>query len=205
LGGAALFALTRRSRRIVSQEAIVGLVYAVATASMVLLLSRAAHGAERIQDLLVGSLLLSGWSDVIRLCVAYVPIAVMHIVLARRFVQMSWHPDEAEGAPSRVALWDFVFYASFGIVITLSVQIAGVLLVFSFLIAPALITQMFTSHRMVRWLAGWGLAAVASLLGLWWSWSWDLPTGAAVVAAFGLLLVLAVLLRMAAVGSAAQS
>lgn len=191
LFGAALFAVTRRVRRHVSQEAIVGIVYAVASAVMVLVLSGAPHGAERIKDVLVGSLLLSDWQSVGQLGLAYLVLGAVEAVLARRFIRISWLPDQSERMMSHVTWWDFGFYVLFGIVITLSVQIAGVLLVFSYLIVPAVITRLFATRFAPRLIAGWAVALAASLLGLWASWSWDVPTGAAVVAAFGALLVVA--------------
>jgi zinc/manganese transport system permease protein len=202
--GALLFALTRRARRHVSQEAVVGIVYAVASAVMVLVLSRAPHGAERIKDVLVGSLLTADWSAVGRLALAYAVLGGAQALLARRFIRISWHTADSDAMPY-VTYWDFGFYVLFGIVITLSVQIAGVLLVFSYLIVPAVITRLFTRRISSRLVAGWAVALVASGLGLWGSWSWDLPTGAAVVAAFGLLLGLAGALRAFVAASAAGS
>jgi zinc/manganese transport system permease protein len=180
----------------VSQEAVIGLVYAVASALLILFLSRAPHGAERLKDVLVGSLLLSGWGDVVRMSLAYGLIGGAHFALRKRFIELSWRPESAEAKSSHVALWDFLFYALFGVTITLSVQVAGVLLVFSYLIAPALITSMFGNRLVVRLVSGWALAALASALGLWASWSWDVPTGAAIVVAFGALLATAPLVRL---------
>ena len=189
--GAALFALTGRVRRHVSQEAIVGIVYAVASALMVLILSHAPHGAERIKDALVGSLLVTTWEQVWQVALVYAVLGVIHLVLAKRFLQLSWGQDES---PMRgAAWWDFGFYALFGVVITISVKFAGVLLVFSYLIVPAVITKLFFSRISSRVIAGWGVAIIASLLGLWMSWTWDLPTGATVVAAFGGLIPVAAL------------
>lgn len=189
LAGAALFAITRRARRHVSQEAVIGIVYAVGSAIMVLVLSRAPHGADRLKDVLVGSLLFSDWDAVIRLGVYYVVLGALEVAFARRFIRISWQPDEAERFIPYMVWWDFAFYVLFGIVITLSVQIAGILLVFSFLIVPAVITSLFSSRLLARLIAGWLVALTASIIGLWTSWSWDLPTGAAVVAAFGALLL----------------
>lgn len=186
--GAALFALTRRAR--VSQEAVVGIVYAVASAAMVLLLSRAPHGAERIKDVLVGALLLTSWQHVAETAVIYLVLGALQLALARRFVRLSWRQASASPQPGE-AWWDFVFYLLFGLVIVVSVQVAGVLLVFSFLIVPAVITRLFSDRLLPRLLWGQVVAALASVLGLAMSWAWDLPTGAAVVVAFGALLALA--------------
>jgi zinc/manganese transport system permease protein len=193
--GAAIFALTRRARGRVSQEAIVGIVYAVASAATLLVLSRSPHGSEHVKDMLVGTLLVTTWERVLITAIAYAVLGGAQAVLARRFIELSWRPDEAERSGRRVAWWDLLFYLLFGIAITISVQVAGVLLVFSFLIVPAVASRLFWSAIAPRLMAGWALSVVASVLGLWASWSWDLPTGAAVVAAFGLLLVLAFVTR----------
>ena len=112
-------------------------------------------------------------------------------LLARRFLKISWAREEAEKDMRRVAWWDFGFYALFGVVITISVQLAGVLLVFSYLIVPAVVTKLFWTSVPARLIGGWGVAVVASVVGLWASWTWDFPTGATVVAAFGAILPIA--------------
>lgn len=194
--GAVIFALTRKARRQVSQEAIIGIVYAVASALTLLVLSRAPHGAERIKSLLVGELLLTTWPAVGRIAGAYAVLGLLQLLLARRFIRLSWQVDEAD-TDRYVVLWDLLFYLLFGLVITISVNVAGVLLVFSFLIVPAVISALLSDRLGHRLLAGWGVSVLASLLGLAASWFWDLPTGAAVVAAFGTLLLLSGLAKAA--------
>lgn len=188
--GAALFALAGRARTSVSQEAVVGIVYAVASSAMVLVLSRAPHGAEHMKEMLVGSLLLASWDDVVQIAVAYAVLGAAQYALRARFIQMSWQPEQ--GVPTA---WDFLFYLLFAMVITLSVQVAGVLLVFSYLIVPAVVTNLFQQRLGPRLATGWAVAIVASLAGLSASWTWDLPTGAAIVAAFGALLAVGVSAR----------
>jgi zinc/manganese transport system permease protein len=195
VAGAAVFAFTRRARRRVSQEALVGIVYAVASAVTVLVVSRSPHGAEHIKDILVGSLLNTSWTNVWQTAAAYAVLGALELALAKRFVLISWRPEEAERASRFVELWDFAFYVLFGLVITISVRFAGILLVFSFLIVPAVITGMFSDRLLRRLVFGWGVAIAASALGLTASWTWDLPTGAAIVAAFGALLVIAAATR----------
>jgi zinc/manganese transport system permease protein len=191
VAGAAVFAFTRRARQRVSQEAVVGIVYAVASAVTVLVVSHSPHGAEHIKDILVGSLLNTTWTNVWQTAAAYVVLGALELAFAKRFIAISWRPDEAEREFRHVELWDFAFYVLFGLVITISVRFAGILLVFSFLIVPAVITGLFSERLLGRVLLGWGVAVAASALGLFASWTWDLPTGAAIVAAFGALLVLA--------------
>ena len=198
--GAAIFAFTRRARRHLSLEAIVGIVYAVASALTVLVVSHSPHGAEHIKDILVGSLLLVTWKQVAKTAGAYVILGAVQVVLAKRFIRMSWQPEEADSTMSRVELWDLGFYLLFGIVITISVQVAGILLVFSYLIVPAVVTRLFSQSIGKRLVAGWLVAIAASFIGLWASWAWDLPTGAAVVAAFGFLLAVAGAVRALGIG-----
>lgn len=196
--GAAVFAFTRRARRHVSQEAIVGIVYAVASAVTVLVVSHSPHGAEHIKDILVGSLLNTTWTNVWQTALAYAVLGAIQLFFARRFIAISWRPDEAEQGSRFVELWDFGFYVLFGLVIAISVRFAGILLVFSFLIVPAVITGLFVERLLKRLIFGWGVAIAASALGIWASWTWDFPTGAAIVAAFGALLVVAGMVRVAA-------
>jgi zinc/manganese transport system permease protein len=202
--GAAIFTLARRSGRLVSQEAVVGVVYAVASAIMVLVLSRAPHGAEHIQDALIGSLLTVDWGEVWTVAATYAVLAILQVALARRFVALSWHGDDREETVGD-ALWDFAFYVLFGIAITISVRVAGILLVFSFLIVPAVVTRLFSDRLWPRLLAGWGVALAASVAGLWSSWEWDLPTGATIVTAFGALLAVAAAARAVTAVRAARA
>jgi zinc/manganese transport system permease protein len=195
--GAGVFAFTRRARKHVSQEAIVGIVYAVSSAVTVLVVSHSPHGAEHIKDILVGSLLNTTWTNVWHVALAYAVLGAVQLALAPRFIAISWRPEEAERDSARVELWDFGFYVLFGVVITISVQFAGILLVFSYLIVPAVITRLFSHNLLKRLFAGWAVAIAASALGLWASWTWDFPTGAAMVAAFGVVLVLAAIVRAA--------
>ena len=189
--GAALFATMRRARHQISQEAIIGIAYAVASAVMILVVSRSPHGAEHIQHALVGSLLATTWTDVLRTLALYVALGVIHVIFRTRFIQMSWRPDEADAQIPNLVWWEFGFYLLFGIMITISVEIVGVLLAFSFLIVPAVITNLFSSSIARRLVLGWVVAVLASLLGLFASWTWDLPTGATIVTACGFLLLLA--------------
>lgn len=189
--GAGLFALTRSDERgRVPQEAIIGIVYVVASALAILVADRTPRGGEAIKDILVGSLLWVTWPTILRLALVYAVIGLFHWVMRRRFLTISFNPETALANGWRIRWWDFLFYLSFGIVITFSVPIAGVLLVFSFLVVPAAIAFQFTRSQgklaLISWLAG----ALASATGLWVSFHFDLPTGPIVVCMFGLLLVL---------------
>jgi zinc/manganese transport system permease protein len=187
--GALVLALTRSRRRRVSQEAVIGVVYAVSSAAAVLLSDRAAHGAEQVRAMLVGNLLAVRGPEVVEVAALYAAVGVFHWLCRRPFFLISTDPDTAYREGWRVRLWDFLFYASFGVVVTSSVRIAGVLLVFSYLIVPALAGIMLGRTIPEKLLIGWGFGTLVSVIGMAASAGFDLPTGATVVCAFGLTLV----------------
>ena len=145
---------------------------------------------------LTGSLLFALWSDVAVVAAVFAPLGVLQWVFRRRFVALSWGAHGQRRSDWSSTRWDFVFYALFALAITVSVQAVGVLLVFSFLIVPGVLTQLFSRDLGARLLAGWGVAAAASLAGLTASWTLDLPAGPSIVVAFGALLVVAALVAV---------
>lgn len=185
IGGAVLFALARPYEAAMQQEAVIGIVYAVSAALAVLVLDRAPQGAEHIKQLLIGSILTVTPHDVGMLALLYAAIGVAHWVLRRPLLEVSFEPHVAAANRRRVFLWDVVFYGSFALVVTSSVRIAGVLLVFCYLIVPAAIAGLFAASVRNRLLVAWALGAALSAAGLHASWTWDFPTGPAMVAAFG--------------------
>lgn len=187
--GALVLSITRSRRRNVSQEAVIGIVYAVSSAAAVLLADRAAHGAEQVRTMLVGNLLAVRPFEVLNVAILYALVGLFHWFCRRPFLLISTDPRAAWEAGWRVRLWDFVFYASFGVVVASSVRIAGVLLVFSYLIVPALAGVMLGGTLASRLLIGWAFGAVVSVVGITASAALDLPTGATVVCAFGATLV----------------
>ena len=188
LAGSVVLALTRSRQRRVSQEAVIGVVYAVSSAAAVLVADRAAHGAEQVRGMLVGNLLAVGPLEVGKVAALYALVGVVHWLCRRPFFLISADPDAAYAAGWRVRLWDFLFYASFGVVVASSVRIAGVLLVFSYLIVPALAGVVLGGSVLARLLIGWSFGTLVSVLGMTASAALDLPTGATVVCAFGLTL-----------------
>jgi zinc/manganese transport system permease protein len=187
--GAIVLALTRSRRRHVSQEAVIGVVYAVSSAAAVLLADRAPHGTEQVRTMLVGNLLAVRPPEVAKVATLYALIGLFHWLCRHPFFKISTDPDAAYREGWRVRLWDFLFYASFGVVVTSSVRIAGVLLVFSYLIVPALAGILLGRTVTQKLLIGWGFGALVSVIGMTASAVLDLPTGATVVCAFGLTLI----------------
>src|SRR2546423_4214548 len=188
LVGALVLAVTRSRRRHVSQEAVIGVVYAVSSAAAVLVADRAAHGAEQVRGMLIGNLLAVSPAEVARVAVLYALVGLLHWLCRRPFFLISTDPDRAYAEGWRVRLWDFIFYASFGVVVASSVRVAGVLLVFSYLIVPALAGVTLGGSVASRLLIGWIFGTVVSVVGMVASAAFDLPTGATVVCAFGAIL-----------------
>ena len=188
--GAGVLSLSRSRKGNIPQEAIIGIVYAVASAAGVVITSRVAdvHGVEKIQAILVGrSIVWVSWATVIKTAVVYAGIAVLHWIFHKQFLLISQHEDEARERGMNLVLWDFLFYGSFGVVITSSVQIAGVLLVFCFLIVPGVLGAMWSTRIPVRLMIGWTTGLCASFIGL--LLSYDLPSGPVIVVVFGALLL----------------
>ncbi|MFG0275921.1 MAG: metal ABC transporter permease [Phycisphaerales bacterium] len=183
--GAGVFSLARFQEHRVPQEAVIGIVYAVTSAVTILILSRSAGERDEIEHMLVGELLFVGWPTIIKTLAIYIPVALLHVFCRRPFFAISRDGDRHGMTPLQLRAWDFLFYASFGVVVTSSVQIAGVLLVFCFLIVPAACAALFAKRVGARLVLGWAIGAGASLAGLFASGMWDLPTGPAVVAALG--------------------
>lgn len=204
--GAGVFALTRTTERgAVPQEAIIGVVYVMASAAAILVADRTPRGGEAIKDILVGNLLWVDWPTIIRLAGVYAVLGLFHWILRKRFLTISFSPETALAKGWRIRWWDFLFYLSFGIVITFSVPIAGVLLVFSFLVVPAAAAFQFTRQQGTLTLLSWLTGAIASAAGLWFSFHYDLPTGPVVVCMFGVVLLGAYLLRKVIGGHSERS
>jgi zinc/manganese transport system permease protein len=158
-----------------------------------MVLSRTASGDEEIKNLLVGNLLLVSRSEVLRTLALFFAVGVFHFVLRRKFHLISFEPEEAERQGMSVRLWDFLFYATFGLVVTSFVRIAGVYLVFSYLIVPAVCGALLSSRTATRLAIGWAVALTAGVSGLVLSTQWesmDLPTGPTIVCMFGAFLIL---------------
>ena len=193
LVGAAVFSFTRSRRERVPQEAVIGLVYAIATAAGILLADQAAHGTEHLKSILAGSIVWVTWKQIGETFVIYSLLGAFHFFYRNRFLLISSDPESARAGGVNVRLWDFLFYATFGVIITSSVQIAGVLLVFCYLIAPAVFAVQFAEGLGARLALGWTVGVVVSAVGL--LFSFDRPSGPTIICFFALFLILSALYR----------
>src|SRR6202165_5655340 len=188
--GAAIFAFSRVHRKTrIPQEAVIGIVYAVSAAVAILVMPRAPQETEHLKDMLVGNILSVTWPELGKTAALYALVGVFHYIFRRRFLAISMDQHAAEQQGMNIRLWDFLFYISFGFVVTSSVAIAGVLLVFCFLIVPSVTAMLFAERLGPRLAIGWTMGAVVSALGVWFSFQLDLPTGAAIVGTFGAALL----------------
>src|SRR5215831_15579700 len=187
--GAAVFAFARTRRGHIPQEAFIGIAYAVASAAAILAMSKATGETEHLKDMLVGNILAVSRHDVVKTALLYGAIGVFHYIFRRRFLLISTDPEQAEAQGISIRFWDFLFYASFGFVVTSSVAIAGVLLVFCYLIVPSVGAMLFADRVGRRLAIGWTMGTLVSALGVYFSVLLDLPTGATIVCTFGAVLV----------------
>ena len=194
--GAAIFALARTRRGHIPQEAFIGIAYSVASAMAILLMSKATGETEHLKDMLVGNILAVSWPEVRKTAMLYALIGVFHYIFRKKFLMISMNHEKAEGLGISVRFWDFLFYASFGFVVTSSVAIAGVLLVFCYLIVPSVGAMLFADRIGPRLAIGWTMGTLVSALGCYLSVQLDTPTGATIVVTFGGVLVVMFLLHL---------
>lgn len=190
--GALVFSVTRTRNHDskVPQEAIIGITYVIASATAILVADRAPEGAEHIKELLAGTILWVTWPTVVKDLVIYSAVGLFHYIFRKRFITITEDPDRAYAQGWKVWFWDFLFYLSFGVIITLSVEIAGVLMVFSYLVAPAIIALGSSDRWGPRIALAWGIGFLASAVGLIASYKVDFPSGPAIVCSLGLFLLL---------------
>jgi zinc/manganese transport system permease protein len=188
--GAGIFAFARTRRGHIPQEAFIGIAYAVASAAAILAMSKATGETEHLKDMLVGNILAVDKHEVLKTAVLYGGVGLFHYIFRRNFLLISTDPAAAEAQGMSIRFWDFLFYASFGFVVTSSVAIAGVLLVFCYLIVPSVGAMLFADRVGRRLAIGWTMGTLVSALGVYFSVLADLPTGATIVCTFGGVLVL---------------
>jgi len=193
--GAFVFSTIRGHKARIPQEAIIGICYAVASAAAILAMSKATSESEHLKDMLVGNILAVSWPEVGKTALLYGGIGAFHFIFRRKFLAISMDSARAEADGVSVRFWDFLFYASFGFVVTSSVSIAGVLLVFCYLIVPSVAAMLYAEGIGRRLAIGWTMGTIVSALGVYLSLKLDLPTGATIVCTFGLMLIIMAAVR----------
>jgi zinc/manganese transport system permease protein len=187
--GAVLLTFTRSKDQKVPQEALIGIVYVVAAAASILALNFHPGGNEELQRSLVGELLVVKKSDVFKTFALFVAVGVVHFLFRRQFFSISENPVAAAAKGLNIRWWDFLFYMLFGIVVTSFVHIGGVLLVFTYLVVPAVCATYVATSARGKFMVGWAIATVASIISIGITAKVDLPIGAAIVCVLGLVLL----------------
>ncbi|OFV93046.1 MAG: ABC transporter [Acidobacteria bacterium RIFCSPLOWO2_12_FULL_65_11] len=193
--GALVFSTIRGRHARIPLEAIIGICYAVASAAAILAMSKATSESEHLKDMLVGNILAVSWPEVGATAALYGAVGLFHYIFRHKFLAISMDPKRAQAEGMSIRLWDFLFYASFGFVVTSSVAIAGVLLVFCYLIVPSVAAMLYADEIGKRLAIGWSMGTVVSGLGVYLSLRLDLPTGATIVCTFGLVLIIMAAVR----------
>lgn len=188
--GAGVFATTRMRSERVPHEAVIGLVYAIAAAVAIMVIDKAPSGAEHLKNVLVGRIEWVLGHEVLIAAIVYSIVGLVHWWCRRPFYMISEHPEEAYARGMRVRAWDFLFYLTFGVVISVSVKVAGVLLVFVFLVVPAIAAVLITDNHLYQLLVGWGLGVIVTVVGMLVSYHAALPSGPTVVSTYGVVLVI---------------
>ena len=189
--GAAVFSTIRGHKARIPQEAVIGICYAAA----ILAMSKSVEETEHLKEMLVGNILTVSWFEVGKTAALYSAIGLFHFIFRRKFLAISIDHEKAEASGISVRFWDFLFYASFGFVVTSSVAIAGVLLVFCYLIVPSVGAMLYAENIGPRLAIGWTMGTLVSALGVYLSLKLDQPTGATIVCTFALVLIAMAALR----------
>lgn len=180
------FAWGKKFEKYISQEVLIALVYAFASSLVILVVNMMAHGAEHIKEILVGKILWVSWEEVIKTALIYSVVAGIHYIFRAQILKSTLEKKQDK----QDLVWDFLFYALFGVVITSSVGVAGILLVFSFLVVPALISMQITNSIGKQMLVGWVIGIILCVVGMFLSYKLDLPAGAVLVVVFTLVPIL---------------
>src|SRR3954467_7325 len=188
--GAAIFSFARTRRGHIPQEAFIGIAYAVASATAILAMSKATGETEHLKDMLVGNILAVDKAEVIKTAALYGVVGLFHYIFRKKFLLISTDPAKAEASGMSIRFWDFLFYASSGFVVTSSGALAGVLLVVCYLLVPSVGAMLFADRVGRRLAIGWTMGTLVSALGVYFSVTFDMPTGAMIVCTFGAVLVL---------------
>src|SRR5213075_650311 len=188
--GALIFSFVRSATARIPLEAIIGITYAVASAATILAMSKATGETEHVKDMLVGNLLFVSWHEVWKTAALYGAIGLFHYRFRKQFLAISMNHNLERVGGMSVRFWDLLFYGSFGFVVTSSVSIAGVLLVFCYLVVPSVAGMLFARTIGKRLAIAWTMGTLVSALGIYLSVKLDLPTGAAIVCTFGIVLAI---------------
>ncbi len=192
---AAMFTILKSRKLPIPLESLIGIAYAIAATGSVILLDKAAGSDVHVKEMVEGSILWVGWSEILELLIVFSIVGLFHYMFRKQFIALTDNYNHSGNKNGHTMLWDFLFYTSFGIVVVHSVEVGGILTIFAFLIIPASISALFTSSWLYRILIGWGLGTIVTVCGLYLSWELDVPSAPTVILALGVFLLLALVVK----------
>ncbi|HEX9759230.1 MAG TPA: metal ABC transporter permease [Nitrospiria bacterium] len=184
LVGAGLLSIPEYEKRI-PQEAIMGIIYAVASAIAVLLIANIPHGEADILNLFFGNILGVTTQQLFVLLVVFGFVTFIHILFSKKFIQITETSTVDPSNKSHKRFWNLIFYLTLALVIAVAIRTAGVLLVFSTLVIPAVTALLFFQRFSHLVLTALGIGLIATWTGFISSFQFDLPTGPTIVTALG--------------------
>jgi zinc/manganese transport system permease protein len=193
---AGVFTLLKSKKIKIPLEAIIGIAYAVAATGAVIILDKGAGGDVHIHDMLAGAILWVSWSQIFRFAIVVFVVGCFHYLFRKKFIGLTQDYYADKSSVSKPRLWDFLFYFSFGLVIVEAVNIGGILTIFAFLIIPASISSLFSQRWLSRILVGLLVGSVATITGLYLSWTMDVPSSPTIILTLGICLLFSLLLRV---------
>ena len=197
LAGALLMSFINIRDKRLKQEAIIGILYAFASALTVLLISKTPHGDSDIQEVLFGNILSVSWAQISTIGIVFGVIVVVHLVFFNKFFGLTKSFENGENHLIGIFnIWNFLFYISIGLAIVFAVKINGVIPVFSFLIIPAVSAIMLTKNNLAVFIIALVISVLASFFGLSFSFHYDFPAGSSIVAILGIIFILAAVYKM---------
>ena len=170
---------------------MIGIMYALALVASLLLADKLRGGEAYVTKTLAGSMLWVTWPLVGVTAIVYIILLAFHYKFHRKFIDLAENPSDIKNE----RLWDFLLFTTQGIITVLIVPIAGVLLAYAFLMIPAAIAAMFTKRWAGAVIIGWAIGFTACIIGLFSSYSFDLPYGPSLVLSLGFFFTVAVVIR----------
>ena len=197
LVGALLMSFINIRDKRLKQEAIIGILYAFASALTVLFISKTAHGDSDIQEVLFGNILSISWHQIYMVGIVFGAIALVHLVFARKFFKLTESFENGENHLVGIFnIWNFLFYMSIGLTIVFAVKINGVIPVFSYLIIPAVSAIMMSKNKITVIILAFIISILGGFFGLNFSFHYDFPAGPSVVAVLGGIFILSAAYRI---------
>lgn len=191
-----LFSMTKFRKQLIPQEAIIGILYCISLGLALLLAEKIPGGSNYITKTISGNLLWTTWKQILSCAMLFAVISLIHVFFGSKFHQISNARNQLPFSASRVRLYEFLFYVTFGVVIVKAVPIGGIFFVFTLLIAPAAIARMITRHWVYGLIYTWIIGVVGSVVGMYLSFTWNISNGPAIVCLLGVLVFVVALIKM---------